>query len=82
MFGFCGLRDWLLGTALGCATILLILGRIFSGLDLLGTSGKTVGRTDRNSAEAPAHRFAYTPPSFPESNASPLPEPTGWVIQG
>ena len=89
MAGLCGLRDWLLGAALGCATIFLILGRIFSGLNLLGTSGKTVGRTDRNSAStsplfrrssAWQLRWSACPqiclqayPSFPESNASPLP---------
>lgn len=61
MFGLCVVRDWLLGVALGCATILLILGRIFSGLDLLGTSGKTVGRTGRNSAAAPPQLRLATP---------------------
>lgn len=61
MFGLFGLRDWLLGAARGCATILLIFCRIFSGLDLFGTSGKAVGRTDRNSAAAPSQIRLATP---------------------
>jgi hypothetical protein len=77
MLGRCGLGDWLLGAALGWATILLILGRIFSGFDLLRhfwqewwknrpqLRCRSVTAPPGNSAGAPAHRVAYTPTVIP-----------------
>jgi len=60
-FGLFVVHDWSLGTALRCANIPALLSHFLVVWICFGTSGKNVGRTDRNSSAAPSQLRLATP---------------------